>query len=357
MRLLKLFSILAISSALLVGCGSQSKNYKIESITADSPVTDKGNQINSLVINMNNNVDGFKADDFNLTVGKDKIKINNIEEENNKLTLNFDNIQYSSDFNVTCSKDKNLNFTRKDVKVDGHELDKFIEGKNKTLNYRLFVPENVEGKVPLVLSLHGAGVTGDDNVSQISTNDNSTGFAREDIQKKYPCYVLAPQLPDRFVAKDESPTDKQSAKGWTDEEVQTALIDIIDELKDKYKNIDDKRIYITGHSMGALGTWGMSVAYPDYFAASAPISGLWEGDVDTLVNLPMWVFHGETDEIVPINKEKDAVDKLIALGGNVKWTQYSADEINKANAENAHMANIPTYNNPEFYEWLFSQHK
>lgn len=92
--------------------------------------------------------------------------------------------------------------------------------------------------------------------------------------------------------------------------------------------------------MGALGTWGMSVAYPEYFAASSPISGLWEGNVDTLINLPMWVFHGETDEIVPINKEKD-----------------SADEINKANAGNAHMANIPTYNNPEFYEWLFAQSK
>ncbi|RQN12003.1 hypothetical protein EHW71_03835 [Clostridium butyricum] len=71
----------------------------------------------------------------------------------------------------------------------------------------------------------------------------------------------------------------------------------------------------------------------------------------------MWVFHGETDKIVPINKEKDSVDKLIALGGNVKWTQYSADQINKANARNAHMANIPTYNNPEFYEWLFAQSK
>ena len=84
-----------------------------------------------------------------------------------ELTLYFDDIQYSSDFKVNCSKDESLNFTRKDVKVDGHGLDEFIAGKNETLNYRLFVPKNVEGEVPLVLSLHGAGVTGNDNIAQI----------------------------------------------------------------------------------------------------------------------------------------------------------------------------------------------
>lgn len=357
MKLLKSLSMIIISSIILMGCGLTNNGYEIGSITADSPVTDEGNIINSIEITMNKDIDGFKADDFKIITEENNFEINEVKEEGNKLTLHFDNISYITDFTVECSKNKDLNFSRSDIKVDGHELDKFIAEKNEVLGYRLFIPENTEEKVPLVLSLHGAGITGDDNIRQIATNDNSTGFVREDIQKDYPCYVLAPQLPDRYVTKDESPTDKQTAKGWTDEEVQTALIDIINELKDKYENIDDTRIYVTGHSMGGLGTWGMSTAYPDYFAASAPISGLWEGDVDMLVNLPMWVFHGETDSLVPLNKQKDAVDKLSSLGGNVKWSQYSDEELKESNVSDAHMANIPTYNSTEFYEWLFAQKK
>ena len=47
---------------------------------------------------------------------------------------------------------------------------------------------------------------------------------------------------------------------------------VVDYLKDSY-NIDTRRIYLTGHSMGGYGTWRTASLYPERFAAIVPICG------------------------------------------------------------------------------------
>lgn len=101
----------------------------------------------------------------------------------------------------------------------------------------------------------------------------------------------------------------------------------------------------------------MITASPKLFAAAAPVSGLWEGKVSNLVELPMWVFHGENDELVPQEKQKEAVEALLELGGDVEWTSYTDKDLAEFEVDNAHMANVPTYNNLDFFEWLFAQSK
>ena len=132
----------------------------------------------------------------------------------------------------------------------------FVEGHNDVLCYRLFTPHSTGEKLPLVLYLHGADAIGQDNIAQLNSK-NAYSFTTTAAQTQHPCYVLAPQLPARFTAADESPTDEQSAKGWTDEAVQTALLETIQELMESRGNIDPERIYVTGHSMGAFGVWGI----------------------------------------------------------------------------------------------------
>ncbi len=180
--------------------------------------------------------------------------------------------------------DQNEAASAERTEVSAEEL--YAKGSNDVLVYRLFTPETEEEKVPLILYLHGAGAIGDDNITHITTKD-AASFVTEEMQELHPCYVLAPQLPERYTAAGESPADEQSAKGWTDEEVQEALMETIEEIAGTNGNVDMDRIYITGHSMGALGVWGMIAAYPDVFAAAVPISGLWDGSVDDLVDLPI----------------------------------------------------------------------
>ncbi len=248
--------------------------------------------------------------------------------------------------------DQNETVSAERTEVSAEEL--YAKGSNDVLVYRLFTPETEEEKVPLILYLHGAGAIGDDNITHITTKD-AASFVTEEMQELHPCYVLAPQLPERYTAAGESPTDEQSAKGWTDEEVQEALMETIEEIAGTNGNVDMDRIYITGHSMGALGVWGMIAAYPDVFAAAVPISGLWDGSVDDLVDLPIWIFHGEKDEVVPVDCETMLRDRLEELGGNVRMTIYTDEDFAAAGVTDPHGANVPTYSNQEMFDWMFDQ--
>lgn len=248
--------------------------------------------------------------------------------------------------------DQNEAASAERTEVSAEEL--YAKGSNDVLVYRLFTPETEEEKVPLILYLHGAGAIGDDNITHITTKD-AASFVTEEMQELHPCYVLAPQLPERYTAAGESPTDEQSAKGWTDEEVQAALLETIEEIAGTNGNVDMDRIYITGHSMGALGVWGMIAAYPDVFAAAVPISGLWDGSVDDLVDLPIWIFHGEKDEVVPVDRETMLRDRLEELGGNVRMTIYTDEDFAAAGVTDPHGANVPAYSDQEMFDWMFDQ--
>lgn len=248
--------------------------------------------------------------------------------------------------------DQNEAASAERTEVSAEEL--YAKGSNDVLVYRLFTPETEEEKVPLILYLHGAGAIGDDNITHITTKD-AASFVTEEMQELHPCYVLAPQLPERYTAAGESPADEQSAKGWTDEEVQEALMGTIQEIARTNGNVDMDRIYITGHSMGALGVWGMIAAYPDVFAAAVPISGLWDGSVDDLVDLPIWIFHGEKDEVVPVDRETMLRDRLEELGGNVRMTIYTDEDFAAAGVTDPHGANVPAYSDQEMFDWMFDQ--
>ena len=69
--------------------------------------------------------------------------------------------------------------------------------QSDSLQYRFFVPEQYDStkKYPLVLALHGSGERGDDNISHIRAYRNATSWADPINQVKYPCFVVAPQVP------------------------------------------------------------------------------------------------------------------------------------------------------------------
>ena len=103
--------------------------------------------------------------------------------------------------------------------------------------------------------------------------------------------------------------------------------------------------------MGGAGTWSMIEGHPEKFAAAVPICG--RGNKRTarkkLIDLPIWVFHGAKDHVVPISQSQEMVDALKEGGSTkVKFTVYP---------EEGHGSWGPAYISPELYEWLLSQHK
>lgn len=214
--------------------------------------------------------------------------------------------------------------------MKGSQLSKHFSKVVKTrvnIDYLLYLPEeygNDEKKWPLVLFLHGSGERGSD-VNMVKRHGPPKLVERG---KSFPFILVSPQCPDDQV--------------WSIEGLDALLND----LEAKY-DVDQSRVYVTGLSMGGYATWKMAEAFPDRFAAIAPICG-WSNveTVCSLKELPIWVFHGKKDRAVPFERSVELVDSLKKCGGNVQFTVYP---------DAGHDSWTETYNNPQLYEWMLKQ--
>jgi predicted peptidase len=104
--------------------------------------------------------------------------------------------------------------------------------------------------------------------------------------------------------------------------------------------------------MGGWATWDLAMAYPGYFAAIAPICGRIDRNYPEraaeLKDMPIWVFHGAQDNIVPIQGAENMVKRLQEAGNPVKFTVYP---------DAGHDSWTETYNNPELYRWFMEHHR
>jgi predicted peptidase len=77
------------------------------------------------------------------------------------------------------------------------------------------------------------------------------------------------------------------------------------ELVRKEFNIDERRTYLMGHSMGGAGTFHLAVKYPGNWAATASIApaafGLQPASLSAIPDMPMMIVHGDADTAVPID--------------------------------------------------------
>jgi len=207
------------------------------------------------------------------------------------------------------------------------------------LKYLIQFPAGYEAskdqRWPLMLFLHGAGERGSD-VQRAGIH----GPLKEVRQgTNFPFIIVAPVCP--------------SGERW-----QTKpLVQLLDKLESDLR-VDTNRVYLTGLSMGGYGTWALGLAAPERFAAIAPICGganlidvvLGTRDREqALKTLPIWVFHGAKDQVVPVDESQRAVNLLRKNGvKEVKLTIYP---------EAQHDSWTETYDNPKFYEWLLAQHR
>lgn len=209
------------------------------------------------------------------------------------------------------------------------------------LPYRLFIPEGYDKhkKYPLVLYLHGSGGLGTDNLKQISTGNKFLIdlFTKHESQAKFPCFVVAPQSHDEGWIESNYTTPSKQLK---------LVFELLKSLQKDYK-IDRERLYVTGQSLGGFGTFAIITERPDVFAAAVPLCG--GGDdskAKRIANVPLWVFHGEKDESVPVEQSRRMVAAIKSAGGKPKYTEYSGA---------GHNIWIKVATEAELLPWMFSQ--
>ena len=214
--------------------------------------------------------------------------------------------------------------------------------------YRLFRP-NTGKRAPLVLYLHGSGGLGDDNLKQLGLGNifGTRLWLLPENQKRFPCYVVVPQTDRGWVRYDLSQNQEAKIIPGLGDGAKLAL-EIVDSLCREFP-IDRHRIYVTGQSMGGSGTWHITAQRPKFFAAAVPCCGheTLENPVASL-GTPLWVFHGDADQTVPVSFSRDRVAALRKAGGRPIYTEYAGVDHNVWQW---------AYTEPALVGWVFSQHR
>ena len=121
---------------------------------------------------------------------------------------------------------------------------------------------------------------------------------------------------------------------------------ILAEVEKDYK-IDPAREYLTGASMGGYGTWSIGLENPGKFAALVPVVGGGNpARAKDIAHLAIWVFHGDADTVVNVNKSREMVAALKEAGAQPKYTEWPGM---------GHKSWEDAYATPELYTWLLEQ--
>jgi predicted peptidase len=216
-------------------------------------------------------------------------------------------------------------------------LERSVTLDGKSHRYRVLLPQNRDPnkKIPVMLYLHGSGARGDDNVAQI----DGFRWAIKPIKDKIDFIVVLPQCPDNTF--------------WADGSVTNYSLAALDASVSEFGG-DPERLYLAGFSLGGYGVWQIAAANPGKFAALVPVSGGVVGErpieprdraaiipsVGTMLDsrepykevakaigqTPVWVFHGDKDESVPVEFSRTIVRALQDNGNtNVRYTEYAGD--------------------------------
>ena len=214
--------------------------------------------------------------------------------------------------------------------------------------YRLFRPATSR-KVPLVLYLHGSGGLGDDNLKQLAFGNifGTRLWLLPENQKRFPGYVLAPQTDRGWIRYDFSQQPAKELPGFGDG--ARLALQIVDELRREFA-IDERRIYVAGNSMGGAGVWNMLANRPNFFAAAVTCcAGVSPDDGTESPATPLWDFHGDADEVVPVSSSRDRIAARRKAGGHPIYTEYAGVSHDGATKL--------AFTEPALSKWVFSQRR
>ena len=263
-----------------------------------------------------------------------------------KLTVEVAPFLYAQGFRATIVKDGAVlaTFTAADVTAMTIEVvDEFAAGTTEGgLQYRLFVPAHEE-PLPLVIWFHGGGEGGTDNLKPLTANRGAVCIAEPAYQARHACAVLAPQ----------------SANSWSADELNEIASVAEGLIADG--TVDAARVYAVGLA-AQQATLRFSASHRDLLAAAMPIIywKMFDEDWSPLADLPMWCAIAQNDFTGEAPNMQEFVDNMKAAGNeNIRCSIYTDAELTAYGLFGGltHWGWIPTINNAEMIDWLFSNSK
>ena len=227
-------------------------------------------------------------------------------------------------------------------------LDRTVTVGALTMKYQVYVPDSYDGhrSLPIILFMHGSGERGSDGLEQTQVGMPAQIRLHRDW---FNAIVVMPQCPDDSVFRGAV--------------AQAAFAAFKRSVKEFHG--DRERLYVTGLSMGAYGVWQQIVDHPGVFAAAVAVSGGLTPSADMAnlyvgvkgddpyayvaqqtKGLPVWIFHGGQDDVVPTVQSRKLVAAMKAAGSSPRYTEY---------ADLGHGAWDRAYGDEDLWQWLFAQ--
>jgi predicted peptidase len=181
--------------------------------------------------------------------------------------------------------------------------------KGETFHYSVYVPLGYHrGRAwPVILALHGAPAQGTDGLLPRS---QSLAEAARLHPERYPAVLVLPQCPP--------------GREWTGEVADFAL-EALERTVADYGG-DRRQVYLAGQSKGAGGALQLAARSPERFAAVVVVSGRRPKDlaVERLKGLPLWLWHGDADKVIPVDESRSLAEVLKAAdSSSVHYTELS----------------------------------
>jgi predicted peptidase len=239
----------------------------------------------------------------------------------------------------------------------GTFVERSVRFNGAAYRYQIFVPAAYRREkaaapaLPVILFLHGTGERGDDGDKPTRVG---IGPLVRTQAAMFPALVVFPQAPE--------------GQDWNGLAAQIALA-ALDAASAEFRG-DPERTYLTGMSMGGYGTWELALMQPQRFAALVPVCGgltaprpgrdlavtPLRGEPDPsaalaqrLRHMPIWIFHGAKDDVVPPRESRAVFAALKTAGGDVRYTEFPDADHNSWG---------PAYSRtPQLWEWLFAQRR
>jgi poly(3-hydroxybutyrate) depolymerase len=194
-----------------------------------------------------------------------------------------------------------------------------LQGANEIMPYRVYVPKGYAASkaTPLVIALHGLGQNQDsffDAYSQLPPR----------LAEKHGFLMAAPlgYRPDGFYGSPIMGGADAASRRKTEYSEKDVLA-VVRLMKAAY-NVDESRIYLMGHSMGAIGTWLLGAKYPQMWAALVPFSGTGSPALaEAMKAVPQLVVHGDADNTVNVSGSRNMVAALKKAGADVTYIEVA----------------------------------
>jgi predicted esterase len=184
--------------------------------------------------------------------------------------------------------------------------------------YALYLPKqyNSERKYPLVISLHGAYSNHRLNLRRVFGRGNRIGETDAEATRYWPAIKDVD-----FIVASPLARGTMGYKGVAEKDVY----DVLAVVKRRF-SVDEDRVYLTGLSMGGGGALWLGLTHPDVWAAIAAVCPAVPPGTEPLAgnagNVPVKLFQGELDPLVPVKETRRWQELLTDAGVKSEYVEY-----------------------------------